>query len=45
MISRICFGSIGKNGRNSEAPAMLNVFPKFALVAMNKYLRVLASDR
>jgi hypothetical protein len=28
-LSRICAGSIGRKGRKSEAPAMLNMLPKF----------------
>ena len=42
LINRICLGSIGRKGRNSEAPAMLNMLPKLALVAMNTYFSVLA---
>jgi len=36
------FRQRGRNGRNREAPAMLNILPKFALVAINTYLSVLA---
>ncbi len=36
-------GSSGRNGSSSDAPAMLNMLPKLALVAMNTYLSVLAS--
>ncbi len=42
LVSSTCLGSNGKNGRMSDTPAMLNMFPKLALVAMNTYLRVLA---
>ena len=42
LVSRICLGSSGRNGRNSDAPAMLNMLPKLALVAMNTYFSVLA---
>ena len=42
LVSRICLGSSGRNGSSSEAPAMLNMLPKFALVAMSTYFKVLA---
>ena len=42
LLSRICFGSSGRNGRKSDAPAMLTMLPKFALVVMKTYLSVLA---
>jgi hypothetical protein len=45
FISKICFGNNGRNGRNSDAPAMLNIFPKFALVAIKTYFNVLANVR
>jgi uncharacterized protein (TIGR03000 family) len=32
FMNRICLGSRGRNGRKSDAPAMLNMFPKLALV-------------
>ena len=42
FISKTCFGNNGRNGKNNDAPAMLNMFPKFALVAMKTYFKVLA---
>ncbi len=45
LLSRICFGSSGRKGRKSDAPAMLNMLPKFALVVMKTYLSVLAKVR
>ena len=42
FVSRICLGSSGRKGRKSEAPAMLNMLPKLALVAMKTYFSVLA---
>jgi hypothetical protein len=42
LVRRICFGSIGRKGRKREAPAILNIFPKLALDAMNTYFNVLA---
>ncbi len=41
LVSKICLGSKGKNWRNSEAPAMLNMLPKLALVAIKIYFMVL----
>ncbi|MOA69833.1 hypothetical protein D3C78_1982610 [compost metagenome] len=38
LFSRICTGSMGRKGRNSAAPAMLNIFPKFELVPSMMYL-------
>ena len=35
-------GSIGRKGMNSEAPAMLNILPKLALVVTKTYFSVLA---
>ena len=43
LVSRICFGNNGRNGRNSDAPAMLNMLPKLALVAMKTYFSVFAN--
>src|SRR5581483_4973282 len=45
LLSRICFASRGRNGMNSVATAMLTMLPKFALVVMATYLRVLAKVR
>ena len=42
FVSRICVGSRGRKGRKRDAPAMLNIFPKLALVAMKTYFMVLA---
>ena len=42
LVSKICPGRRGRKDRKRDAPAMLNMFPKFALVAMNTYFRVLA---
>ena len=44
-MSRICDGSIGRNDRNSDAPAALNMLPKFDDVAISTYLIVLAKMR
>ena len=41
FVSRICLGSRGRKCKNSDAPAMLNILPKLALVAIKIYLRVL----
>ena len=35
-------GNRGRKGKKMDAPAMLNMFPKLALVAMKTYFRVLA---
>jgi len=43
LVSKICFGNRGRNGRNKEAPAILNILPKLALVAMKIYFMVLAN--
>ena len=42
LVSRICLGSRGRKGKKSDAPAMLNIFPKLALVAIKTYFMVLA---
>ena len=39
-LNKICFGNSGRKGKKSEAPAMLNMFPKFALVAIKIYFMV-----
>ena len=44
-MRRICDGSIGRNDRNTEAPAALNMLPKFEDVAMRTYFMVLAKMR
>ena len=41
--SRICGASMGRNDRNIEAPAMLNMLPKLPLMAVRMYLSVLAN--
>ena len=43
LVSNICLGNNGRKGINSDTPAMLNMFPKFALVAIKTYLSVLAN--
>lgn len=43
LVSRICLGSNGRKGNNSEAPAILNMLPKLALVAIKTYFCVLAN--
>jgi len=43
FVNRICLGSRGRKDRNREAPAMLTMFPKLALVAIKTYFIVLAS--
>ena len=43
LLSRICPASSGRNGRNSEAAAMLTMLPRFALVVVRMYLSVLAN--
>src|SRR5713226_5875735 len=37
LLSKICVGSIGRNRKNNEAPAMLNILPKFELVPISRY--------
>ena len=44
-MSRIWVGSIGRKLRNSDAPAALNMFPKFDEVPISTYLMVLAKMR
>ena len=41
-MSRICDGSIGRNDRNSDAPAALNMLPKLLDVPISTYLIVFA---
>src|SRR5450631_1666114 len=43
LVSRICAGNNGRYGRKSDAPAMLNMLPKLALVAMKTYFSVFAN--
>ncbi len=45
LLSRICVGSIGRKGRNSDAPAMLNMLPKLELVPIMMYFMMLANVR
>jgi hypothetical protein len=40
LLSRICFGNIGRKGRKNHADFVLNILPKFELVAMKIYFRV-----
>jgi hypothetical protein len=42
LLSRICTGVSGRNGRNSDASAMVSMLPKFELVHADIYLRMLA---
>jgi hypothetical protein len=42
LLSRIWLGSIGRKGRNTAAPAMLSMLPKFELIPIRMYLSVLA---
>jgi hypothetical protein len=44
-LSRICVGNIGRNGRNRNAPAMLNMLPKFELVLISRYFMTLSKAR
>src|SRR4029450_604350 len=44
-VSRIWVGSMGKNGRKRNAPAMLNMLPKFELVPINRYFITLPKER
>src|SRR6516164_9863600 len=41
LSSRICVADIGRNGRKREAPAALNMLPKFEDVPISTYLIVL----
>jgi hypothetical protein len=45
LLRRICDGSIGRKVRNSEAPAALNMLPKFDEVAISTYLSALTKMR
>src|SRR4030042_50230 len=45
LLSSICTGSIGKKGKNSEAPATLNMLPKFELTHNITYFMVLQKDQ
>src|SRR6266540_1411623 len=45
LLSRIWPGSIGRKLRKSEAPAALNMFPKFEEVPISTFLIVLAKMR
>ena len=45
LVSNICLGSNGRNGSSKDAPAMLNILPKLALVAIKMYLMVLVNTR
>jgi hypothetical protein len=42
LVSRICVGNRGRKGKKRDAPVMLNMFPKLALVAMKTSFMVLA---
>src|SRR6188768_2291120 len=43
FVSKTCLGSKGRKFNKREAPAMLNIFPKLALLAMKTYFKVLAN--
>ena len=43
LFSRICDDSNGRNGRKIDATAMLNMFPKLALIVVRMYFSVLAN--
>ena len=43
LLSRIWPASSGRNGRNSDATAMLTMLPRLALVVVSMYLSVLAN--
>lgn len=45
FISKICLGTKGRKDKKSEAPAILNMLPKLALVAINMYFIVFANVR
>ncbi len=45
LLSKICVGSIGRNGRNKEPPAMLNMLPKLELVPIMMYFIMLPKVR
>ena len=45
IVQQDLAGSIGRNGRNKDAPAMLNMLPKFELVPMSRYFMTLADAR
>jgi hypothetical protein len=42
LFSRIWDGSIGRNDKNSDAPAALNMLPKLLDVPISTYLMVFA---
>ncbi len=45
LVSKICLGNNGRNGSSSDAPAMLNMLPKFALVAIKHVLQRVGEGR
>src|ERR1017187_6640421 len=45
LFNRIWVGNMGRNGRNSDAAAMLNMLPKLELVLMMMYFMMLAKHR
>ena len=45
FVSNICFGSIGRKGRNSDAVAIDSMLPKFELAPMRTYFRMFAKVR
>lgn len=42
LVNKI-FGKSGRIGKNYDEPAILNMFPKFALVAVGTHLSLLAN--
>ena len=44
-MRRICPGSMGRKGRKSDAPAMLNMLPKLELVPIMMYFMMLPKVR
>src|SRR5690348_18453772 len=45
LFKSTCVGSIGRNGRNIDAKAILKTLPKLELVPINKYLSTFAEAR
>ena len=45
LLSRICTGNIGKNGKNADATAILNMLPKLELEPISTYLLMLPKLR
>ena len=45
LFNNICVGNMGRNGKKSEAPAMLNMLPKLELVPIMMYFKILPKVR